>query len=662
MNIRNKMLLFIGIPVLVVLWLMSSIAYRYSSDLLLKESTDLMKKTAEKYGSELESMLFEKRSYIDVMSTDIEREIPDREELEKRLIHFTNSKEDVSDFFMGYEDGSFLDGAGWIAPSDFDPRVRSWYVDASEAQKIILSKPYLTGSDGQMVMTIAKELRTNGKRIGVLGIDIAFDLINQLVKDIKIKETGEAFLLDANGDIISHRTLMPEDNFFEVEKGIYAPLKDKMLSGEVEFFEFGEKGSETLYTAYPVEGTNWTLVLDIPKSEVLEASDQLSDFMREVGLIALVCITVIIFIVSVSIARPIRLLSKQIEQMGNYDLRITDDTPSVRYAKRRGEVGVISRSLTKVQNTMQEIMASISDMAHRLSASSEELTATSQQSAYSAEEVSGSVHKMFEGAKVQAGEMMRGTQAMHVMENALIENEQAIQNLNATADSVFDAKENGVLAIRELLNATEKVKKSSQEITSVISGSHQSATQIEAASDMIKSLANQTNLLALNAAIEAARAGEAGKGFAVVAEEIRELAEQSTKFTEEIQGIVTDLNQKTSQAVHIMSDVGEIIGNQSARVEETDDQFRAISNEIENILEVLTKLNSSGRELEKTKMELLSVIEKVAVLSQENEHSAQQSVASAQQQSASAGEIASSSAHLAEMAQKMSMITGKFHL
>ena len=87
---------------------------------------------------------------------------------------------------------------------------------------------------------------------------------------------------------------------------------------------------------------------------------------------------------------------------------------------------------------------------------------------------------------------------------------------------------------------------------------NESAERIAIASE-IENIAGQTNLLALNAAIEAARAGESGRGLAVVAEGIRELAEQSNQFTEEISTIINDITDKTSTAVQVMEEIGKIV-------------------------------------------------------------------------------------------------------
>lgn len=660
MSIRMRMLLFICVPVLGIMMGLSAIAYNYSNDLLLEESTELMKRTVEKYGSDFENILNEKRSYINILSMEIEREIPEPKELEKTLVYFTENREDISDFFMGYENGGFLDGAGWQAPADFDPREREWYRSAMQTEEIVLSKPYSTSSNQTMVLTLAKKIRDGGKKTSVLGIDVSFDSVVQIVREIKIKQTGKAYLLGREGDFILHEKYGSEENISTVEEGAYKSLGEKLLTGKVEFFEMKVGGTERLYTSYPIKGTSWVLVLDVPKDEVLEASSSLRNFMMKVSLGLLLLITLIIFFVATSISKPIHLLSKQLEQLGNYDFRIFENSPSVRYSKSGGEVGVISRSLKQVNEAIRGVMEELVEMSSGLLESSEELAANCEQSAHLAKEMSGDVKRISLGTQEQANAIDMGSQAMGVMQSALDENKRSISDLNETVDGVFSAKENGMVAIRELVEMTDKVQSSSEDVMRVIVNTNESAVRIESASDKIKSIANQTNLLALNAAIEAARTGEAGKGFAVVAEEIRELAEQSTKFTKEILDIVGELNNKTSRAVDIMGGVTHSIDEQSSKVEETNAQFIMISNEIEKILKVLERLNVSGTELERTKEDLIQVMNRIEELSQDNAMLGKRSAESAEQQRLSVEEISSSSSELSNMAQKMGGIISRF--
>lgn len=662
MGLRNKLLLGVGIPVLIVLLLLSGIAYSYSSKLLLKESEDVMKTTVEKYGSDVEGFLSTKTGYMESTVKNLENRLPDDPELLEMLTYYTENLPGILDFFMGFEDQHFLDGAGWVADADYDPRTRGWYQEAKGKGQVVISKPYIASSTNSMVVSMSQEVN-NGQLVGVLGFDISIADMREMIQNITIKKTGKAYLLDKDGNFIAHNELTLEDNIYEIENGAYKSLGEKILNGEKNYFEEKEGKETILYATYPIKGTDWILVLDVPKKEVIASTQTLGGFMAGIGGVSLIVVLLLVFLMATSITKPIISLSGCVENMANnYDLTLTEETPSVIHSNRKDEVGVMSRSLVQVKTTMKDIMTTINDLASQVSASSQQLTATSEQSAHAAEEVARAVDEISKGAMSQAEDMQRGTEAMNTMQNALDENEGVIQDLNTASGEVFKAKENGITAITALIEATEKVKQASSTVNEVIGNTNESANQIASASDMIKSIADQTNLLALNAAIEAARAGEAGRGFAVVADEIRKLAEQSTQFTEEINGIVTGLTSKTSEAVEIMNSVGEVVEDQSQRVGETKEQFDSIATEIEVTKAAVGRLNISGKELEDTKNRLLAIIENLSALSQENAASAEESAASVEQQTASAEEIASSSANLADLAQDMSTMISKFKI
>ena len=437
---------------------------------------------------------------------------------------------------------------------------------------------------------------------------------------------------------------------------------DKFLDTESDFFQAKVGGVQRFYFTYPIKNTNWVLALSVPKAEVLEGSSTLGKFMIILSIISLIIVIAVIYLVANSITIPIIKLSQCVQGMAQYDLTLTDKSPSVIYSKNKDEIGIISRALIQVKNTMKEIMTNVNDLASQVSASSEELTATSEQSAQGAEQISRAINDISQGAMTQAEDMQKGAESMEVMEKALKQTEEIIEQLNQTTKQVYEAKESGMTAIKELIKATEESQTAAGGVAQVIQNTNESAIKIESASDMIKSISDQTNLLALNAAIEAARAGEAGRGFAVVAEEIRKLAEQSNTFTEEIKEIVSDLTAKTGQAVETMEKVGKIVEQQSVKVEDTREQFNIISKELDNNNKAVEKLNKSGKELEKTKESLMGIIESLSALSEENAASVQETSETVEEQTASSEEIAASSAHLADMAQEMSEMVAKFNI
>lgn len=657
-SLKKKMLFYICVPMFLMILILCGVSYYFSNALLLEESGALMKKNAEKYGSDVETMIAENKSYMLAMSTDFELSIPERDQLIPHLKHIIERKKEIFNIYVGFEDSSFYDALASNLPKDYDPKKRSWYMDAIKTSDVVSSDPYIDALTGNLVLTLSKEIKQNGHRIGVLGIDMSFKNIDDAVQNIHIKENGIGFLLSKEGKMFSHHSWKIEENIYQLENGKMAELGKRLLDSKEDIFIWQNK----LYASYIIQGTPWLLVLEVPKSEMLEATGRLGTFMFLIGLITVFLISVIIYFIASSVAKPIIKLSEHVEKMAEFDLRLSPSSAPSEYKERNDEVGIISNALISVQTTMQQVMTDINDVASQVSAASEELTATSEQSAMAAEKVAHAVQDISSSASSQAKEVREGMNAMDNMYHALVENEESIQHLNDTNRQVFQAKEQGVLTIQKLIAATAEVKTSSKDVMTVIANTNESAIQIANASDMIKSIADQTNLLALNAAIEAARAGESGRGFAVVAEEIRKLAEDSTKFTEEINDVVISLNDKTSHAVKIMESVNEVIDEQSQKVEETHMQFEAISIELEKTEKAVTQLNESEEKLKKTRKELVSIMDRLSDLSEVNASTANQSTISVEQQLSSAQEIASSSADLANMAQDMNTVTSKFKI
>lgn len=195
-------------------------------------------------------------------------------------------------------------------------------------------------------------------------------------------------------------------------------------------------------------------------------------------------------------------------------------------------------------------------------------------------------------------------------EHAIIDISDQIQHISSSANNVsFRSKEaigfaiNGKEVIEKLVNHVAECKNSIIKTTELVQNLLMQTQQIGRMGEAIHEIAAQTNLLSLNASIEAARAGEAGKGFAVVAQEVRNLAEQSGKYVEEINYIVKDILSGTKETVHSIHQVNQEIDVSLSSAKETETAFQnislsseSISNQIEEIYHSVSQI-ASGSEL-----------------------------------------------------------------
>lgn len=377
------------------------------------------------------------------------------------------------------------------------------------------------------------------------------------------------------------------------------------------------------------------------------------------GLIAfIVGLAIVVFIIIyIMISKSMKPLQMLVEKSAS--VAEGDFTNQIEVT-RNDEIGQIEIAFNNISKSLSGTLSYITDMSEQVAATAEELSSTSEEVAASAEHVSGSIEGVSKVALNQLDIVKDSGDKVHSMgENIEILNTN-IKNINDYMSRTIVSSAEGLESSKNAESKILEVKESTIQTTNDINRLNENSRKIVAIVDTIQGIADQTNLLALNAAIEAARAGDAGRGFSVVAEEVRLLAEESKKSTEEIENLITEIQKDVEFAVDSMSKSNVIIDEGVSVVNDSHGKFISIEGEISCVvsqIEEITKI------VENIFSEAGSVLETYEHITEKSELTLEESesvTAASEEQTAAMSEITNATVGLAQLAMELQTLVNQF--
>nr|WP_223488419.1 methyl-accepting chemotaxis protein [Pseudomonas sp. A-RE-19] len=422
---------------------------------------------------------------------------------------------------------------------------------------------------GELALFIDFKVEQAGKVVGVAGLGLSMKELSELIHNFNFGERGKVYLVRSDGLIQIHpeaqfsgkRTLV-EQIGAPAAQAVMGQLSSTTASATSSFVRDGE---DFLALSLPLRDLGWTLVAEVPQSQIYAEARRAMWMSGGIGLaVALVCLLLVV-VLARGLVRPIRQVTAALVAIGSGGGDLTHRLDS----SRADELGDLARGFNRFLESQRDMIGEVLATSERLRTAVGQVARVVDNTA----ERSGRQQEMTDMVATAVHEM--GLTVQEIAQNA---GNAAVASQTAR-DEALQAREVVGGSIRHIESMSDEIGVAAGAVGEL---AHQVAS-IDQVLAVIRGISEQTNLLALNAAIEAARAGDMGRGFAVVADEVRTLARRTQSSTDEIQQMIGSLKQGAENAVSSMHAGQAATGTGVESSQRTGASLTAITGQVERI-------------------------------------------------------------------------------
>ncbi|MDQ0229854.1 methyl-accepting chemotaxis protein [Metabacillus malikii] len=328
----------------------------------------------------------------------------------------------------------------------------------------------------------------------------------------------------------------------------------------------------------------------------------------------------------------------------------------------KDELGELTESFNKMARKLKSVFQTVHHSSQQVATASEELSASAEQNSKASEHITHTVQELASGSEQQLDKVASSTNVMSDMSNytrVISDNTEKITNdvIHASKMSL-----DGNEAIEKVNEQMNTIYHNVNSLSEAVKNLDKRSIEIGEITNVITGISAQTNLLALNAAIEAARAGEHGKGFAVVADEVRKLAEESSKSTEQIASLIQLIQLDTVQTLDTMKKATEEVNSGLQVVNIAGESFKNIEQAVTGVVSQIEDISEAIKKLVNGTDIVNKSIHNVSDVAKESAEITQNISAATEEQLASMEEISHSSQSLAQLADELQNILKQFKI
>lgn len=535
-------------------------------------------------------------------------------------------------------------------PEGYDPTERPWYQALkANPSEILWTAPYVDAFTGENIVTVAKALVLNGKMEGAITVDILLTSIERRLLETTLGFQGYPFIYDADGIAIVHPDYQGEDS-------MDIPYVADLYTKESGHLTFTEKGAEKVgvYTSLP--SFDWKIGLVYDVHAINASSKDARNLLLLIAIGTFIAAGAIIWQVVIRLLKPLDSLQTAMDHMAEGDLNYTADVSS------KDEFGRLAENFNEMAAKVREVILAVNRSVNEVRMSAENLSASAEETNAVSEQMAGAIDDISSGATKSAHDTEDvtktvdhlGAQIMGIHNNATI--------MTEIAAEAEQANKAGRDQVNALQHSFDDWKTNLTSMSAVIGELNTKVGAIGVVMETITNISSQTNLLALNASIEAARAGEHGKGFAVVAEEVRKLAAQSAKATEDVKATVQELQEGSRHVSEQMKEIGGAFGAQEKVVRSTNETFQDISNLVQKLDGKINSIYGEVDQVVTHNETVMRTIETMAATAEETAAASEEINASTTEQLNAIRGVAAAADQLATLSDELHTAIGHFKM
>ena len=557
-----------------------------------------------------------------------------------------------------YKDGGNIKLTWDYSNAEYDYFKYDWYKKGLATDNIAWSEPFYDEVSKITMLTIAKPIIKDNKKVGVVTVDLAINQLEDYIKNIKVGEQGYAFIVTGDGYYLATtdaeknlKVKISEDSVGKISQvgKTITDAKESMLVRNDAF------GADSYVSVTPIGTTGLKLVLVLPTEEFHAGINKIMYANIMVFVMILIAISLlIIYLFNNRINMPLTKLIGSAKGLASGDL-----TTAVS-VERDDEIGELAEDFKIMSNNFKKIITDVNRMAQQVASSGQELCSGSEQSAVGTQEIAQSIVKVAEAVAEQSTLIDKAAESVAVISNSInTASDSAEKTLENVESSAVSAK-NGYTSVKSAIGQMENIDAKINEAAETVLNLGTQSKQIGEIVSTISDIAGQTNLLALNAAIEAARAGEQGRGFAVVADEVRKLAEQSQVAAKHIADLIREIQTQTTKAVEFMKTGTQEVKLGSQLVGDAGKTFSEIVTKVDKVTLDVKLVVAEIKKIVQERDLMVKLIDNLEVIGTKTSDQSQNVSATVEEQAATLEQLAAVSRSLSEMSQELHKVVNSF--